>query len=194
MFTLLQVLQPELESLATNEDELTNENIEVTDLDQISAVARRVLPGLRHYSSWLTSNTAVLVRHLELDTPLSVQVKELWKIYASTLTLLASTFAVSSLPCIEYLLEEDEDTLGFKPFENERARSRYCLGDPNVKKPKWHNEGVERHHPNVEMAGRIRDFLAEGLRLAVDEVKQVGILVLTLLMHSKEYSNGSRGR
>lgn len=172
MFTLLQVLQPELESLASAEDELATENTGSTDLDQISAVARRVLPGLRHYSSWLTSNTAVLIRHLELDTSLSVQVKELWKIYASTLTLLASTFSVSSLPCIEYLLEEDEDTLGFKPFENERAVGRYYLQDPNVKKPKWHNQGVERHHPNVEMAGRIRDFLAEGLKLAIDEVNQ----------------------
>ena len=170
MFTLLQVLQPELECLASAEDELATDNTEPIGLDQISAVARRVLPGLRHYSSWLTSNTALLVYYLKRENSLSVQVKELWKIYASTLTLLASTFSVSSLPCIEYLLEEDEDTLGFKPFENERAVGRYYLQDPYVIKPKWHSQGVERHHPNVEMAGRIRDFIVEGLKLAVDEV------------------------
>ena len=170
MFTLLQVLQPELESLASAEDEPKPGNAQLTGLDQISAVARRVLPGLRHYSSWLTSNSAILVSQLQLDTPLCVQVKELWKIYASTLTLLASTFSAPSLPCIDYLLEEDEDALGFKPFENEQAVGRYFLQDTNVMKPKWHSQGVERHHPNVEMAGRIRDFLTDGLRLAIDEV------------------------
>lgn len=173
MFTLLQVLQPELERLASAEDEPTIESTTMVSADQISAVARRVLPGLRHYSTWLTLNTRVLVRHLQLDTSLCVQVKELWKIYASTLTLLASTFSVASLPTIDYLLEEDEDTLGFKPFENECAIGRYYQGDSGTKKPKWHNEGIERHHPNVEMAGRIRDFLAEGVKLAVDEVRNL---------------------
>lgn len=169
MFTLLQVLQPEFEGLAgadtEDEDELSS-----TDLNQISVVARRVLPGARHYSSWLTSNTAILINQQTRDTPLSVQIKELWKIYASTLTLLASTFPVSALTAIDYLLEEDEDTLGFKPFENERAQGRYYQPGLATKKPKWHNKGVERQHPNLEMFGRIRDFLAEGLALAVDPV------------------------
>lgn len=169
MFTLLQVLQPEFEGLADaeteNEDELSS-----TELNQISVVARRVLPAARHYSSWLTSNTAILINQQTRDTSLSVQIKELWKIYASTLTLLASTFPVSALTAIDYLLDEDEDTLGFKPFENERAQGRYYHPGFATKKPKWHHKGVERQHPNLEMFGRIRDFLAEGLALAVDPV------------------------
>lgn len=169
MFTLLQVLQPEFEGLtdAETEDEDALTSIEPI---QISVVARRVLPGLRHYSSWLTSNTAILIDQQSRDTPLSVQIKELWKIYASTLTLLASTFPVSALTAIDYLLDEDEDTLGFKPFENERAQNRYCQSGLSMKKPKWHTKGVERQHPNLEMSGRIRDFLVEGLVLAVDPV------------------------
>lgn len=169
MFTLLQVLQPEFESMTGAETEDEDE-FSSTGLTQISAVARRVLPGIRHYSSWLTSNTAILIDQQSRDTPLSVQIKELWKIYASSLTLLASTFPVSALTAIDYLLEEDEDTLGFKPFENERAQGRYFLSGFANKKPTWHTNGVERQHPNLEMSGRIRDFLAEGLALAVDPV------------------------
>ncbi len=176
MFTLLQVLQPEFEGLVGAETE--EEDVSTSaGLDQISAVARRVLPGTRHYSSWLTSNTAILINQQTRDTPLSVQIKELWKIYASTLTLLASTFPVSALTAIDYLLEEDEDTLGFKPFENERAQGRYYRPGTTTKKPKWHNKGVERQHPNLEMFGRIRDFLAEGLALAVDPVCKVSSVV-----------------
>lgn len=174
MFTLLQTLQPEFEGLAGAETEDENEDqVSSIGLHQISAVARRVLPGLRHYSSWLTTNAAILINQQTRDTPLSVQIKELWKIYASTLTLLASTFPVSALPTIEYLLDEDEDTLGFKPFENEMAQGRYCQSGSAMIKPKWHVKGVERQHPNLEMCGRIRDFLAEGLALAINPVSRI---------------------
>lgn len=193
MFTLLQVLQPEFEGLAGadtgDEDETSS-----AGLDHISVVARRVLSGIRHYSSWLISNTAILINQQTRDTPLSVQIKELWKIYASTLTLLASTFPVSALTAIDYLLEEDEDTLGFKPFENERAQGRYYQPGSSAKKPKWHNKGIERQHPNLEMFGRIRDFLAEGLALAVDPVRKFLPFVWIRLINILDSPNRSCAR
>lgn len=149
-----------------------SEDRPVAGLDKVTAVARRVLPALRQYSSWLVSNAALLVAEVG-DTSLNVQIKELWKIYASTLTLLATTFPVSELPRIEYLLEEDVDTLGFKPFTNDRTWKRYFQDqnrETRNRKPKWNDRGVERQHPNVEMLGRIRDFLVDGLTLATDEV------------------------
>lgn len=149
-----------------------SEDRPVAGLDKVTAVARRVLPALRQYSSWLVSNAALLVAEVG-DTSLNVQIKELWKIYASTLTLLATTFPVSELPRIEYLLEEDVDTLGFKPFTNDRTWKRYFQDqnrETRTRKPKWNDRGVERQHPNVEMLGRIRDFLVDGLTLATDEV------------------------
>ena len=168
----MQILQPELERFAAEENTIGDEDRPVTGLDKITVVARRILPALRQYSSWLISNAALLVAEVG-DTPLNVQIKELWKIYASTLTLLATTFPVSELPSIGYLLEEDVDTLGFKPFTNDRTWKRYFRDqkrDTRNRKPKWNDRGVERHHPNVEMLGRIRDFLIDGLTLATDEV------------------------
>lgn len=169
-FTLLQVLQPELERFAVDDDAMNDASSRATNgSDRITAVARRVLPGLRHYSSWLISNKAFLLAQVG-DTSLTVQIKEMWKTYATTLTLLAATFPVSALPSMDYLLEEDEDTLGFKPFNNDRTKKRYFSPDDEKPKLKWHGSGVERHHPNVEMLGRVRDFLIDGLELALDEV------------------------
>jgi len=138
--------------------------------EKITAVTRRILPGLRQYSSWLSCNAGILAAQIG-DNTLNVQIKELWKIYANTLTLLTATFSTSSLPVIDYLLEEDEDTIGFKPFDNESAYERYYIPNtPRVYKPHFHDEGVERQHPNLEMLGRVRELLTDGLILAMDKV------------------------
>lgn len=129
-----------------------------------------MLPALRQYSSWLLSNAEILVAQVG-DNVLNVQIRELWKIYATTLTLLTSTFPVSELPQVEYLLEEDEDTVGFKPLDNEITKRRfYDEINMTVQKPKYHDRGVQRHHPTVEMLGRIRDLLTDGMIQHSDDV------------------------
>ena len=167
-FTLLQILLPELERFVS-EDVLEDGPRPAIGSARLTAVTRRVLPSLRQYSSWLTSNASILSTQAE-DSSLSVEVKEMWKIYANTLTLLASTFPVTELPSVEYLMEEDTDTLGFKPFANEHTRRRYYSADTGQQKPKNSDHGIPRHHPNVEMYARIRDFLTDGMFLQLQEV------------------------
>ncbi|MCJ1382893.1 hypothetical protein MMC17_006006 [Xylographa soralifera] len=175
MFTLLQVLQPELECFVMefgSDPETTAKGSE-----KITAVARRVLPGLRQYSSWLIC-TSTLLAQLG-DTTLGVQIKELWKTYANTLTLIAAAISVPDIPVIEYLLEEDEDTLGFKPFEKELLLRRYKIQETGAPKSLFHTVDVKRQHPNVEMLGRICDFLTDGVSLAGDEKIPIELLAGT---------------
>ncbi|KAI9826923.1 MAG: hypothetical protein M1832_005862 [Thelocarpon impressellum] len=181
-FTLLQVLQPELEQLVTDERNAEKGRASIGQ-ERMTAVTRRVLPGLRHYSSWLTSNSALLVSQVG-DDSLNVQIKELWKVYANSLTLLAATFRPETLPSAAYLLEEDEDTLGFKPFGTDKSKSRYFDGDQP--KPRMHDAGVERHHPNVEMLVRVRDFLTDGLELAVDETVPISLVEGGLFVYQED--------
>jgi hypothetical protein len=163
-FTLLQILLAELERFAV-EDSLSKDA--KSGPDKVTAVARRVLPALRHYSSWLLIVNHSLVAHKEeKDTPLAVQITEFWKIYANTLSLLASTFDVVHLPEIDYLLEEDEETLGFAPLDKDAASRRY-LSATGQQKPRMTDVGVERSHPNIEMLYRIREFVIDGLDLVV---------------------------
>ncbi|KAF4764557.1 hypothetical protein N7455_010998 [Penicillium solitum] len=164
-FTLLQILLVELERTASFEDPNSKDAMPIPD--KVSVVARRILPALRHYSSWLLTNSQSLVEQKEeKDSALSIQIKEFWKIYAGTLSLLASSFDVVSLPEIDYLLEEDEESLGFAPLDQDATSRRY-VGGGDRSKPRMHDLGIERSHPNMEMLYRIREFVIDGLDLVV---------------------------
>ncbi|KXG49732.1 DNA/RNA-binding domain, Est1-type [Penicillium griseofulvum] len=164
-FTLLQILLVELERTASFEDPNSKDALPIPD--KVSVVARRILPALRHYSSWLLTNSQSLVEQKEeKDSALSIQIKEFWKIYAGTLSLLASSFDVVSLPEVDYLLEEDEESLGFAPLDQDATSRRYGRGG-DQSKPRMHDIGIERSHPNMEMLYRIREFVIDGLDLVV---------------------------
>ena len=168
-FTLLQVLLLELERQVSDDSQDTGDGPGSGSV-KLTAVTRRVLPGLRYYSSWLASNAAILAAGVG-DVALNVQVQELWKIYANTLTFLVSTFPVSGLPPpVEYLLEEDEDTIGFKPLDNDNVQRRYYIEATGSRKPKSHDRGIHRQHPNIEMFARIRDLLTDGMVIHSQEV------------------------
>ncbi|KAF3900371.1 DNA/RNA binding protein [Trichophyton interdigitale] len=150
-FTLLQVFLAELEYSA----------------DKVTSVAYSILPALRHYSSWLLVNSPVLVSAPESkDTPLCIQIKELWKSYANTLTVLTSTFDVINLPDVDYLLEEDENTLGFKPFAHPNTMRRY--GPPGATKPRRQYSETTASN-DKEILFRIRQFVIDGLDLERNE-------------------------
>lgn len=142
--TLHQVFQPELAP-----------SLNINTIENISAVGRRMLPSLRLYSTWLRRNHPVLVG-LGQETAVSVMCKQLWQTYANTLSLLAATFVVDSLPKVNYLLEEDKESVGFSPFAGHLSRI------PT-------NQDGTRAHPNDEMLTRIRFLLEDGLRLCQKE-------------------------
>ena len=178
--TLLNILLGELERCA-GENSQSNGN--KSRYAKLTIVTRRVLPGLRHYSSWLASNAAILTARVG-DLALNIQVKELWTIYAHALTLLVSAFPVSELPPpVEYLLEEDEETLAFKPLDNDHAQHRYHSEVTGSRKPKWHDRGIQRQHPNIEMLGRVRDFLTDGMVIHCREVSIQSVRCVFQLTH-----------
>lgn len=159
-FVLLQVLQPELERLSEADDVTKNGDRAAQLSDKITAVARRTLPGLRLYSTWFSRCWQVLNANIA-DTLTTVDVQELWKAYAATLTLLASSFPVDQLPEEDYMLEEDTDTIGFQPLVSPNTLKLWYIGE-NMKQ-KWTD--LERNHPNVEMLMRVKDLLIDGLML-----------------------------
>lgn len=162
-FVLLQVLQPELERLSEADDVTRNGDRAAQLSDKITAVARRTLPGLRLYSTWFSRYWKVLNANIA-DTLTIVDVQELWKAYAATLTLLASSFPVDQLPNETYMLEEDTDTIGFEPLVSPDTLKIWYDGDSL--KQKWTD--LERNHPNVEMLMRVKDLLIDGLFLTQD--------------------------
>lgn len=159
-FTLLQVMQPELERLSEGHDVTHNGDRTPQLSDKITVVARRVLPGLRLYSTWFARFWPVLNANIA-DTLTQVEVQELWRSYAETLTLLVSSFPVQELPEDSYMLEEDTDTIGFQPLISPETTKLWYTDDGM--KQKWTD--LERNHPNIEMLMRVRDLLVDGLIL-----------------------------
>jgi hypothetical protein len=160
-FILLQVLQPELERLSEADDVTLHNGERAPGLsDKITAVARRILPGLRLYSTWFARYWQVLNANIA-DTLTTVDIQELWKAYAATLTLLTSSFPVDQLPQESYMLEEDVDTIGFQPLVSPDTMKLWYNG--GTMKQKFSD--LERNHPNVEMLMRVKDLLIDGLVL-----------------------------
>ncbi|KAK6350634.1 hypothetical protein TWF718_003821 [Orbilia javanica] len=145
--SILMVLQQELDGTSQDSRE------DVADL--VSAVTRRMLPSLRLYSAWLLISHHILVNETN-DMSLNVQVKQLWQTYATTLSLLQSTFPMGSLSQSPYLLEEDDDIAGFKPLMDTSESRR--LGKEVA--------GIQgRDHPNQESLARILYLLEDGIEL-----------------------------
>ncbi|KAI4194898.1 MAG: hypothetical protein LQ346_003589 [Caloplaca aetnensis] len=136
--------------------------------DVVTPVSRRLLPGLRLYSSWLVSRAALLSAHLE-DARFGKPIKEFWATYVEVLTLILSTTSFENLPRLEYLLEEDEEIIGFGPLQEEQYQQKFLALGTLTKKPKSHELGVKRLHPDVETLCRIRDFVEDAIELAANE-------------------------
>ncbi len=102
--TLLQIFLQELEQVTANDGDCCDIAIPNDSSGRLSAAARRVLPCLRQYSSWLVSNASYLVAFAD-DAFMGVQIKEFWRVYADGLTLIAATFRNTKLPSLEYLLD-----------------------------------------------------------------------------------------
>jgi len=134
--------------------------------EKLSPVVRRVLPALRHYSSWLRSTSPTLDK--QTDETVIVHVRELWKRYAEGLTVLTTTFDIAELPSVDYLLEEDLDTLNFTPLTSGIASDRY-REDGHVK-PKIGDAGVQRLHPSQEMLARVRGLVLDGIQIVMGDV------------------------
>ena len=169
LFVLLRTLQPELEDPITGEDlpNSTDGAQPSRSRDKITVITRRLLPAIRQYSIWLVSETDILVA--AHPTSVSVYIKELWKMYADVLTGLINLFPVGELPYLDYLLEEDQTTVGFKPLRSLKQNSNcdlYIDGKGKMK-PRSTDQGIERSHPNIEMQARVRDILLCGLALAM---------------------------
>lgn len=159
---LLQTIQPELEVEDNGEDLPGEGGVPRPGRapERITAITRRVLPALRQYSIWLVSCAPIINASVHKQS-IASYIQEVWRMYASVLTKLIRVFPVTELPIVNYLLEEDETTVGFMPFRDPSLSAECDLytGQDGLAKPRSTDPGVERNHPNIEMKGRIRDIL-----------------------------------
>lgn len=130
----------------------------------VTPVTRRILPHLRLYSSWLLSKAEYLLA----SETLKVQMREFWLVYAEALSLLAATYSLRDMPELQYLLDEDLDTLGFSPFSDLVQRKLfYAQGQM---KPAHDEIRFGPRSPEIETLYRIKCLVTDGLILCRGEV------------------------
>ena len=165
--TLLRTWCTQLEE-STDEKIAINAGEGVRSLEpRITDIARHALPALRLYSAWLLTNSQVLVSGLG-DEAIVGLVKRFWSTYTDSLSIIARVFPVQRLPDVPYLLEEDVDSIGFKPLQSERSNKLWIDASSGVQKAKFSQS--TRASLSTEMLARVRELLVDGLILAVDKV------------------------
>jgi hypothetical protein len=138
---------------------------------RVTDLARRILPALRLYSSWLLTVTH-LIEGLSTDDLLKEAIDQFWPIYAKVIDLVAAIFPIwdlEDLDEITYLLEEDAEALEFKPLMNDRTKKIWCYKTTGEAKLRYFDRGVERASVDEEMLARVRELLTDGLFLANDD-------------------------
>lgn len=141
---------------------------------KITPVMSCILPTMRHYSSWLLSSQDYMLSPSE-HTSSNPLFKDLFGAYAGLLSALTSSFDIVQLgEVVTYLLEEDEEILGFVPLSNQFTTERFENED-GQRKARLHSVS-ERQPEDMEMMFRIKELVREGLALVVSQ--KVPILLL----------------
>ena len=164
--SLLSLLLDELQDFVPNrseEEALT----ELAVTDRLTLVTKILLPVLRIYSTWLTINWALFAAE-RAEVVLNSHIHELWSTYTQVLSLLASIFPTNHLPTVNYMLEEDVDTIGFMPLVVEKTMKKWR--NDNTYKSKFSDREVERLPSDIEMLGRIRELLVDGAQIVDQKV------------------------
>lgn len=165
--TFLDIVHDDLR--ATTGSEITTDE----PTERLTPAIRRALPALRLYSVWLFSN-AHIIAGLASDDQLQHLIDEFWKSYTRTVNVVADEDVLGIWTLEDYrasyMLEEDTDSLAFKPIQNELTKvwRNWYEPDNSTFRPRFSDNSVSRLLPDEEMLARLMGLLEDGLYLAND--------------------------
>lgn len=129
-----------------------------------------ILPLIRLMMLWAVANKAVLVS--SVSTEMSQLQGQFWQVLAKCLHLAAITCDLQTLAEVDYMLEEDEDSIAFGPMLSIDTR-RVWYDDSGSLRKRWHNKQRGADRSSAELLARMRYFLEVGMRFSTDEVNTV---------------------
>lgn len=147
---------------------------------KLTEICCRLLPELRVYNNWLFTMVEMLhgVANYEF---VAESVGQFWPIYGRAIDLICQAFPIwefEDMNVVEYLLEEDVETLGFLPLLSDtmpQTRKTWFNQATGNQKPRYYDPGVVRLSVNEEMLYRMYDFMAGGLNIAEIDITPVHI-------------------
>lgn len=174
VLVLARLLQSQLQDFAKSaapaQDETEGANGErVKSPARSSAFTDTILPLTRIYLAWLYIYRADLV---DYQDHLGPYIFEMYKVLASSLTMMANEFNNGVVASSPYLLAEDSEALGIKPFDDVNLPPACNLHHDLDKarfKRHWEDSDLPRQSPEQEMLSRVYDSISCGFALALDE-------------------------
>ncbi|ETN40687.1 uncharacterized protein HMPREF1541_04966 [Cyphellophora europaea CBS 101466] len=167
--TFLRLFSDQLKPIALEVGRLPGPSESIA---RLTPVCRRLLPCLRLYSGWLLADLPLLLTYEASGT--DVGLKAFWPAYADALSYLSELFPVSTFLNIPYLLEEEQDTLHFNPFEDV-TRKFLHMNDQGVLKPYRGQCNAplvpDAQRPDTEMLFRIKGLLKVGIHLVKNQLE-----------------------
>lgn len=160
---LLRLFYDDLRALLLNMDD---HDVELEK--KLTQHGRCLLPCLRVYNNWLLHTIRMIVG-LAQDDFVGDAISQFWPMYAKTLDLLAQAFPIWDLDEISevsYMLEEDVDTLDFKPLTSDESMKTWYQKSNGMLRPRFSALDVVRVPADEEMLFRVRAFLETGVDLA----------------------------
>lgn len=171
---LSRLLQIELRDFSKSalpaQDQSKSEDVEgVKRLERSSAFTDTILPLTRIYMAWLYIYRTDIV---DYQDHLGTYVFDMFQVVASSLTVMANEFNNGVTGPSPYLLAEDFEALGMKPFDDATLApvcSLHHEPDKACFKRHWEDSDIPRSTPKQEMLNRVYDWINCGFALALDE-------------------------
>lgn len=175
ILVLSRTLQSELQEYikaASPEQGINAENTDdagrASRAQPLSIFTETVLPLVRLYVAWLVVYRTDLV---QFEDHLGPHVFDMHRDLAQSLTTIAGHFN-QELSASPYLLDEDAESLGLKPFDDsnlhEVCRIHHVPGKSSFK-PHWEDSSCPRMTSEQQTMSRVHDFLRCGFVLALDD-------------------------
>nr|POE85236.1 protein smg7 [Quercus suber] len=136
---------------------------------KLNPMAYRLLPVLHLYSAWLLP-MVVLIDGLAHDDFVKPAVDDFWPTYTHTMDMISQTFPIWEFddePTVIYLLEEEAESLAFKPLVDQKTMGVWFDKCTSVQKPYCYD--VERLSVEAEMLARVQRLLNFSVALAQDD-------------------------
>lgn len=142
---------------------------------QTSVFTDTILPLVRVYMAWLFIYRADIV---EYQDHLSPYVFDMYRALAQSLTMVAKELK-AALATSPYLLVEDVEALGMRPFDDAKLTTSVCRihhePEKDSFKPHWEDTGLPKNSREEETKRRLYDLMNCGFSLALDERFPLGV-------------------
>lgn len=172
--TLSRLLQSELRDFSKSalpaSEQASRQDLEKEEQpERSSAFTDTILPLTRIYMAWLYIYRTDIV---DYQDHLGTFVVDMFRVLASSLTVMANEFNKGITGPSKYLLAEDFEALGMKPFDEATLApisSLHHVPETGCFKRHWEDSDLPRASLEQEMLSRVYDWMNYGFALALDE-------------------------